>query len=131
MTPSPGRLLLDEMFNPRIADALNAAGHDCLAVAADASLRETSDADLLQFAVDTSRTFVTNNVSDVEPLRRTRAAFSEAVPPLIYTSDETFSRDRRFVARLTAALDAACRSDAVGNAGGVLWLHPATDGPGS
>lgn len=49
MTPG---LLLDEMFHPRIATDLIARGHDCLAVAGHPDLRETSDADLLQRAVE-------------------------------------------------------------------------------
>ncbi|MGB5796984.1 MAG: hypothetical protein WBH51_14485 [Mycolicibacter algericus] len=49
MTPG---LLLDEMFHPRIATDLMARGHDRLAVAGHPDLRETSDADLLQRAVE-------------------------------------------------------------------------------
>lgn len=127
MRPITARLLLDEMFSPRIAESLNAAGHDCIAVAAEPGLRETPDAELLQLAVDTGRIFVTNNVIDVEPLRRGRAESGEAAPPLIYTADSTFPRDRRFLARISAALDAACRTDAVTAAGGVLWLRPAPE----
>lgn len=94
---------------------------------ANLPLRETSDADLLQIALDAERTFVINNVIDVEPLRRRRIAAGEAVPALIYTSNSTFPRDRRFLARLTAALAAACRSEAVAVADGVLWLRPAAE----
>lgn len=119
------RLLLDEMFSPRIADHLNAAGHDCIAVAAEPALRETPDAALVQLAAEDERIFVTNNVIDVEPLRRSRAEAGEVVPLLIYTSDSTFPRDRRFVARIGSALDEACRTGAVTDAGGVLWLRPA------
>ncbi|MGV0699994.1 DUF5615 family PIN-like protein [Mycolicibacter sinensis] len=120
MTP---RLLLDEMIHPRIATDLIARGHDCLAVAGHPDLRETSDADLLQRAVDEDRTLVTNNVVDFEWLRRQRSAGDEPVPPLIYTSDTAFPRNRRFIGRLVAALDQACAGDPVAAAGGVLWLR--------
>lgn len=117
------RLLLDEMFHPRIATELTARGHECVAVAADPALRETSDADLLQRAVDEDRTVVTNNVVDFERLRRRRTAAGEPVPPLIYTSDAAFPRNRRFLGRLIAALDESWTTAA----GGVLWLQPAAE----
>lgn len=121
------RLLLDEMFQPRVATELNARGHDCLAVASDSALRGTADADLVQRAVDDDRTLVTNNVVDFERLRRQRSAAGEAVPQLIYTSDIAFPRNRRFIGRLIAALDEVCRSDARTTAGGVWWLEPTTE----
>lgn len=119
-----GRLLLDEMFAPRIATELAARGHDCVAVAADPALRESSDAELLAYAAADQRTVVTNNVVDFERLRRQRAAAGEPTPPLIYTSDTTFPRDRRFVGRLITALDHACTSDAVAATGGSVLMAP-------
>jgi hypothetical protein len=94
------RLILDEMFHPRIAEELSARGHDCLAVVAEADLRRSSDEDLLQ-----------------------RAA-AEPVPPLIDTSDAAFPRDRHSIGRLIGALDDACASEALAATGGVLWLRP-------
>lgn len=118
------RLLLDEMFHPRIADELAKRGHDCRSAVADPALRQRSDADLMAVAAAESRTLVTNNVTDFERLRRDRAADGSAVPPLIYTSDASFPRDRRFLGRLIEALDAAVKTDAVSQHGGVLWLTP-------
>jgi hypothetical protein len=69
-----------------------------------------------------TRTLVTNNVVDFERLRRRRIE-NGGVPQLIYTSDSTFPRDRRFVGRLITALDDLCASDAVATSGGVLWLQ--------
>ena len=120
------RLLLDEMFHPRIAIELVACGHDCVAVAADPDLRASSDADLVAHAVAERRTLVTNNVVDFERLRRQRSAAGEPVPPLIYTSDASFPRDRRFIGRLVMALDKVCAADAVTASGGVLWLQAIT-----
>jgi predicted nuclease of predicted toxin-antitoxin system len=70
------RLLLDEMFSPRIATELAARGHDCLAVVADPVARMSSDADLLRRALDNGRALVTNNVVDFERLRRQRRSAS-------------------------------------------------------
>lgn len=120
------RLLLDEMFHPRIATELTARGHDCIAVAADADLRESSDTELIIHALTAERALVTNNVVDFEHLRRHRTETGEYVPSLIYTSDATFPRDRRFIGRLIiAALEHVCATDATATAGGVLWLQPA------
>ncbi|MGH3504739.1 MAG: DUF5615 family PIN-like protein [Nocardioidaceae bacterium] len=118
------RLLLDEMFHPRIATELAARGHDCVAVVAEAALRESSDAELLAHALADGRALVTNNVVDFERLRRQHTAAGEPVPPLIYTSDAAFPRDRRFIGRLITALEHAWTSDASATTGGVLWLQP-------
>ena len=119
-----GRVLLDEMFHPRIAADLAERGHDCRSVAADPLLRQRSDADLMAVALAERRALITNNVIDFERLRRGRAADGATVPQLIYTSDATFPRDRRFLRRMIEALDAALKTDAVTQHGGVLWLAP-------
>jgi hypothetical protein len=92
---------------------------------ADPVARESSDAELLRRALDDGRVLVTNNVVDFERLRRQRQENDDPVPPLIYTSDAAFPRDRRFLGRLVDALDRACSTDAVAMAGGVLWLRTA------
>lgn len=122
--PVSTRLLLDEMFHPRIATELAARGHDCLAIVAEEKLRESSDSELLAYAVAEGRALVTNNVIDFERLRRRSADAGEAVPALIYTSDATFPRNRQFIGRLIDALDHACITNAVTSAGGVYWLRP-------
>lgn len=118
------RLLLDEMFHPRIAIELSARGHDCRSVVAELDWRGTDDAELLALAVAERRVLVTNNVVDFERLRRQHVGTDQPVPPLIYTSDVRFPRDRRFIGRLVDSLDHACTQDLVGAAGGVLWLQP-------
>lgn len=119
-----GRVLLDEMFHPGIAIELTDRGHDCRSVVADPTLRQRSDAELVSIAVAESRTLVTNNVVDFERLRRGRVADGAPVPPLVYTSDVSFPRNRRFVARIIESLDAALKTDAAARHGGVLWLSP-------
>ena len=119
-----GRLLLDEMFHPSVAVRLVDRGHDCRSVVADPALRQRADSDLMALAVAEDRTLVTNNVVDFERLRRDRVAESAPVPPLVYTSDSSFPRNRRYVSQIVEALDAALKTDAVGRHGGVLWLSP-------
>ena len=58
------RLLLDEMHAPAVADALTADGWDVVAVAANPSLRGTSDEELLAYATAEGRALVTENIVD-------------------------------------------------------------------
>ena len=116
------RLLIDEMFSPRIAAELVERGYDCRSVAADPLLQQRPDDALFAVAVAEARILVTENVVDFERLRRDRVAEMADVPPLIYTSGSAFPRDRRYVRRLVEALDGALKTDAVTRHGGVLWL---------
>ena len=128
--PPPDALLLDEMFSPAIADQLQALGIDCVAVAADPALTSQDDTAILEMALSTRRTLVTNNVVDFERLRQQRAARDQPTPPLIYTSDATFPRNRKFIGRLVQALEHAAHNRIVHTTGGVLWLTTApTDAP--
>lgn len=118
------RLLLDEMFTPRIAEALRELGVDCRSIAEQVELRALDDAEVLEAALTQGRTLVTNNVGDFEALRRARIAERRGVPPLIFTSDRAFPRDRRFVQRLVEALAVAARENLATAYGGVCWLTP-------
>lgn len=86
------RLLLDEMRAPAIADALTEAGFDVVAVAADPSLRGSSDADLLDHAAAGGRALVTENVSDFSVLATARAVDGEPHAGLIFTNPARFNR---------------------------------------
>lgn len=122
---SPTKLLLDEMFAPRIAELLMVRGIDARAVAADRLLAGADDADIAAAALAEGRALVTNNVIDFERLRRAREAEQYGVPGLIYTSDAAFPRDRRFVSRLVEALAVTAEQRHVAARGGVSWLSGA------
>ena len=68
MRVSPDRLLLDEMFSPRIAALLGEAGIDCTSVATEPILRTQDDAAVADAALVQRRILVTNNVVDFEGL---------------------------------------------------------------
>lgn len=114
--------MLDEMFSPRIGQLLSRRGIDCIRVADDRLLCAQDDATVLATALDQGRVLVTNNVVDFEPLRRSRVALGDSVPPLIYTDDATFPRNRNYVSQLVVALADAAGSHLVSAYGGVLWL---------
>ena len=120
--PAPDALLLDEMFSPRIAERLRALGVDCVAVAEDVALSSQDDAVILDAALAAGRVLVTNNVVDFERLRQQRSGSDQPVPPLVYTSEAAFPRNRKFIGRLVEALEYAAKNRLVHASGGVLWL---------
>ncbi len=118
----PDRLMLDEMFSPRIGQLLARDGLDCVCVAEDRLLCAQDDAAILTAALEQGRVLVTNNVIDFERLRRSWIANGDPLPPLIYTDDTTFPRQRNYIGHIAAALSAAAHSHLVTTYGGVLWL---------
>lgn len=110
------------MFSPRIAERLRALGVDCIAVAGDPVLSSQDDPVILDVALTDGRVLVTNNVVDFEWLRRHRSAAGQPLPPLVYTSEAAFPRNRRFAGRLVEALEHVAKLHLVHAYGGVLWL---------
>ena len=86
------RLLLDEMHAPAVAVALVEAGFDVTAVAADPSLRGSSDADLLNLATAAGQALVTENVGDFSVLAASRTVAGEPHAGLIFTNPSRFNR---------------------------------------
>ena len=119
---SPNRLLLDEMFSPRIASALRQHGIDCVCVVEDRHLAAHDDETVLIAALTQQRVLVTNNVADFETLRRRRIEAGSPVPGLIYTDDAAFPRGRAWIGALASALTVAATQRLVDRHGGVLWL---------
>lgn len=69
------RLLLDEHFSPRrVGSRLAAAGHDVLALAAEASLAGLTDEAVLELAAVEGRVLVTRNAKDFDRITRAWAS---------------------------------------------------------
>ncbi len=100
-------LLLDEMFSPRLAEALVASGHDVVAVAGHATLAAAADVQVAAWAAQQGRRVVTENVRDFVPLLAT------VEPPLrvLLTSSRRYPRSRQNPAPLVRALSAWLTSD--------------------
>lgn len=62
------RLVLDEMFAPRLAVMLREGGHDVIAVADRDDLRAMTDDDLFAWAGAQDRWLVTENVKEFRPI---------------------------------------------------------------
>ena len=119
------KLLLDEMHSPTVARALQEAGHDVHAVANDPLLRGMADAKLLQFAADTNRAIVTENVPDFAVLASQWAANATPHAGIVYTNPNRFYRNTSaYPATLIAALDQFLQQPPVEGESWVWWLQP-------
>ncbi len=136
------RLLLDEMHAPAVAVALNEAGFDVtataadpslrgssdadlldLATAADPSLRGSSDADLLDLATAADRALVTENVGDFSVLASARAVAGEPHAGLILTNPARFNRAAlAYPGNLIAALRSFLDNPPVSGDSWIRWL---------
>jgi predicted nuclease of predicted toxin-antitoxin system len=86
------RLLLDANLSPRgIAAKLREAGHDVLALAADATFEGLPDPQVLELATSERRVLITRNSRDFAPLARqwAEAGRSHAGIILIWTLDHS------------------------------------------
>ncbi len=116
------RLLLDEMYPPRLAEHLRARGHDVLAVAELAELIGPPDFEVARFAREQGRIVVTENVADFLRLDTGHH------PGLLSVSARRWPRRPQDLPRLVRALAAwldARPEDAderVQDAGPVDWL---------
>lgn len=100
MSGESARLLLDEMFSPRIAEELRRRGRDVVALADDPGLRALSDPEVYEWAGDQRRRVVTENVKDFGRLVATGSG-----PGVLFTSSRSFARSRRNPGALVGALD--------------------------
>lgn len=107
-TPTPGSvdLALDEMFSPKIADALRERGRNVLAVAERVDLRALSDDDLYTWAATQGCWLLTENVKDFRPIMLRTLQAGGSTAGLLFTSSRTFSRSRRNPGPLIEAIDA-------------------------
>lgn len=111
------RLLLDEMYPRRLAEALRTDGHDVAAVLEVAALASGSDADAGAWAQEAGRVVVTENVVDFAPLDLHRHA------GVLLVNARRWPRTKAGIEHLRVAL--ARWLDAHGDeAPPVSWLQP-------
>lgn len=118
------RLLLDEMFSPRIARQLRDRGHDVVAVNERAEWLGLSDSDVMSLARREHRAVVTNNLRDFRPLHAEAVIpggpghFGMVLVPSNYR--RTVADTGRIIKALEAALAERPDDDSLAN--GETWL---------
>lgn len=104
--PEPARLLLDEMFSPKVAAALRDRGHSVTAITERLDLRAMSDPEVFAWAAAERMWLVTENVKDFRPILLQGMQAGAAAACLLFTSSRTFPRSRLNPGKLIEALHA-------------------------
>ncbi|HEX6500560.1 MAG TPA: DUF5615 family PIN-like protein [Micromonosporaceae bacterium] len=99
-------LVLDEMFSPRIAQALRERGHQVVAVAEHVDLRAMTDDDLYQWTAGQRSWLLTENVKDFRPIMLRTLQAGGPTAGLLFTSSRTFPRSRQKPGPIIEAVDA-------------------------
>lgn len=102
------RLLLDEMYSPRIAEQLRARGRDVASVHDPEyrALEGEPDEEVWAAALAADRVLVTENVQDFRRIETDALASAQPTARLIFTTDRQFPRGNpATIGRLVAALD--------------------------
>ncbi len=99
------KLLLDEMYSPRIAVRLRDRGHDAVSLRERRDLVGASDRQLFAAMAAESRTIVTNNVVDFVPIFRRALADGAENPGLFLTSDRATPRSSAEIGRFVSVLE--------------------------
>ena len=119
---APVRLVLDEMYSPRIADDLCERGVDAVAVCGHDVLAGLSDDRVLEWATAERRCLVTENVRDFERIRAAWVDQQRVAAGLIYLSARRFPRTPGATKQIVDAISKAAATEHVPPAGGVVWL---------
>lgn len=112
-----GRLLLDEMYPPTLADLLCQIGHDVVAVAARADLVGLDDAAILQAATAEERCLVTENIRDFAILARQTSHGG-----VLFVHGQRWARTRHGIHRLATALDHTLADKQLPGPENTAWL---------
>ena len=104
--PGPVELALDEMFSPKIAEALRTRGRNVVALAERVDLRAMTDDELYAWAVAQRCWLLTENVKDFRPIMLQALQAGGGTTGLLFTSSRTFSRSRRNPGPLIEAIAA-------------------------
>lgn len=99
------RLLLDEMYSPRIAVRLRDRGHDAVSLRERRDLVGASDLELFAAMATENRTIVTNNIVDFVSVFRRALADGTEHPGLFLTSDRSTRRSRAEIGRFVGILE--------------------------
>jgi hypothetical protein len=102
----PIHLLLDEMFLPRIAEALRERKHNVIALVERPDMRAMPDEEVFAWAAAQRCWLLTENVKDFQPIKLRALQANASTAGLLFTSSRTFPRSRQHIGPLVDALDA-------------------------
>lgn len=111
------RLLVDEMYPARLAEALRSRGHDAEAVVEQSELVGRRDPRVLTAALEDERCLVTENVRDF-------AVLAQEVPHagILLVSAGRWPRSRSGIARMAVAIDRMIVDGRLPGKDEVSWL---------
>ena len=118
------RLLLDELFSPRIATELRSRGHDVISALELEILRSERDHVVFEWAQRESRAVVTDNVPDFMRLHGDCLRRGDHHFGLVLSTHKSMPRLRGAIGPFVRALDALLASMPDVNAlrDGISWL---------
>lgn len=116
------KLVLDEMYSPKIGRKLRDLGHDVISVKDRLDLVSSSDPDLVSLMTAEDRAIVTNNALDFVPLINQLEAAGVEHPGVFLTSDKSLPRSRATIGRYVEVLDSLLRASSDPPHNEVRWL---------
>lgn len=117
------RLLLDEMHSPRVAAALIEQRFDAASVAGNATLRGSTDVQVLTHAAASERVVVTENLADFAVLVADWSAAGRSFPGVVFTSPRRFQRGAQsYPGNLIVALAEFLHQSPVTGSSWTWWL---------
>jgi hypothetical protein len=118
------RLLVHEMYDPEIAEALRALGHDVIHASERAELKSAGDEVVFSVAQTERRVVFTNNVRDFMPIVNRALQGDTEFHGIVFSNDRslprTKSNTRKIAALLQELLNGHTGDDAL--PAGVHWL---------
>jgi hypothetical protein len=102
----PIQLQLDEMFAPRIAEALRERKHNVIALVERPDMRAMPDEEVFAWAAVQRCWLLTENVKEFQPITLRALPANASTAGLLLTSSRTFPRSRQHIGPLVDALDA-------------------------
>ena len=118
------KLLVDEMYDPEIAEALRALGHDVVHASERAELKSAGDETVFSVAQNEQRVIFTNNARDFMPIVNRALQGAEAFYGIVFTDDKSLARTKSNTGTITTLLHALLKQHGEDRTlpTGVHWL---------
>ena len=98
------KLLVDEMYDPEIAEALRVLGHDVVHASERAELKSAGDETIFSVAQTEERAIFTNNVRDFMPIVNRALQGDAAFHGIVLSNDKSIPRTKGNTGTITTLL---------------------------